>query len=92
MEESYQILEKQSGKVNTVKTFPFVIAVAQRYYSGDEIHKTGDVRQRFCEIAVIAESKESVTTNYDAIVSSISVKDTYGDNMLVKMIDPLLLI
>lgn len=78
--------------IEKIKKLPNVLAVAQRYYNGDEIKKTGDVRQRLCEIAAIACDKEAVVQHYDEIVSALSVKDECGNEMLVDMIDPTVLV
>lgn len=78
--------------IEKVNKLPYVLAVAQRYHDGDEIKKTGDVRQRLCEIAAVAYDKNSVIRSYDEIVSALSVKDEYGNEMLVDMIDPTMLV
>lgn len=74
--------------MDSIKKLPFVASVAQRYYDGATIEKTGDVRQRLCEIALLASDKEDVVKCFDRVDQLLSVCDMKGENMLVPMIDP----
>ncbi len=66
---------------------PNVVTVSQRYFVGETIPQTGDVKQRICEIVVLTERSEAKKT-IEWIQSKLIVKDENGENMLVSQLDP----
>lgn len=78
------------GKIlglDQIKVDPNVIMVSQRYFEGETVPSSGDVRQRFCEIAILAprDEAESVVRR---VQEKLKVLDEKGNNMLVSQFDP----
>lgn len=80
-----------SAKSGTISRFdgleaiaqnPNVVTVAQRYFVGQAVPQTGDVKQRICEIVVLADRKNAKET-VDYIQSQLVVLDENNENMLV---------
>ena len=65
---------------------PNVVTVAQRYFVGQTVPQTGDVKQRICEIVVLANKEEAKST-VDFIQSKLVVLDENNENMLVSQFD-----
>ena len=65
---------------------PNVVTVAQRYFVGQTVPQTGDVKQRICEIVVLANKEEAKST-VDFIQSKLIVLDENNENMLVSQFD-----
>ena len=63
-----------------------VVAVAQRYFVGDTVPQTGDVKQRVCEVVVLAD-KDKAKTIIGWIQNQLVVLDENGENMLVSLFD-----
>lgn len=83
---------KEITGIEKIKDLPYVLAISQKHHVGDLIKNTGDVRRRLCEVAAIAHNKESVIIHYNTINSYLSVKNELGNEMLVDMIDPSILV
>lgn len=73
--------------LDQIRELPEVVAVTQRIFEGDRVENTGDVKQRFCEIALVAK-KEDAKSVVTRIQSLLEVVDTAGNNMLVSAFDP----
>ncbi|MBO5888579.1 MAG: hypothetical protein J6Q58_00375, partial [Clostridia bacterium] len=80
-----------SARAGTIKVFDgleeiskhkSVITVAQRYFVGERVEKTGDVKQRICEI-VILEDKDRAYETVRWVQSKLVVLDENGENMIV---------
>ncbi|MBR2471624.1 MAG: hypothetical protein IKB55_02960, partial [Clostridia bacterium] len=69
-----------------ISAHPAVVAVAQRYFVGETVVQTGDVKQRICEIVILA-NKEEAKSIVEWVQSKLTVLDTNGDNMLVSQFD-----
>lgn len=65
-----------------------VTVAFNRYSVGETVPKTGDVRQRVCEVALITKPCESVCDAVRWIQSKLVVLDEYGNNMLTSLVDP----
>ena len=65
---------------------PNVVTVAQRYFVGQRVPQTGDVKQRICEIVVLADRKD-VKSTINFIQSQLVVLDENNENMLVSQFD-----
>ena len=72
--------------VEEIKAHPDVVAVTQRYFPGDTIEKTGDVRQRICEICVLSP-REKARSVVEWVQAKLVVEDENGENMLVSQFD-----
>lgn len=69
-----------------INNHPDVVAVAQRYFEGETVVQTGDVKQRICEIVILA-NKENAKDVVKWVQSKLTVLDTNGENMLVSQFD-----
>ncbi|MBQ4642132.1 MAG: ATP-grasp domain-containing protein [Oscillospiraceae bacterium] len=76
--------------LDEIEKHPDVVTVAQRYFVGETVVATGDVKQRICEIVVLADRKNAKDT-VKWIQSRLVVLDDKGENMLVSQFDPELL-
>ncbi len=65
---------------------PNVVTVAQRYFVGETVPQTGDVKQRICEIVILADKKEAKST-VDWIWSKLIVEDENNEDMIVSRFD-----
>ncbi len=65
-----------------IKNNPDVVTVAQRYFVGETVHQTGDVKQRICEIVILTD-KERAKETVKWVQSKLVVLDENGENMLV---------
>lgn len=70
-----------------IRAMPQVVMLGQRIFEGDRVENTGDVKQRFCEIAMLAK-REDAKIIVERIQSLLQVTDTDGKNMLVSAFDP----
>lgn len=70
-----------------IRALPQVVMLGQRLFVGDKVENTGDVKQRFCEIALVAK-REDAKEIVEKIQSLLQVVDTDGRNMLVSAFDP----
>ena len=78
--------------LETIRTLSTTVSAVQKRFIGETIELTGDVRQRVCEIAVMA--KGGTQSLREAIVktqSCLKVEDQNGENMLVSQFDANLL-
>ena len=72
--------------LNEISKLPSVVTIAQRYFVGQTVPQTGDVKQRICEIVILADKKEAKSI-VDKIQSLLIVQDENGENMLVSQFD-----
>ena len=71
-----------------IRAMSTTVSAVQKRFTGEAIELTGDVRQRICEIAVMA--KGETQSLREAIVktqSCLKVEDQNGENMLVSQFD-----
>lgn len=73
-----------------IEKHPDVVTVAQRYFVGETVPQTGDVKQRICEIVILAERK-SAKHIVEWVQSKLIVQDENGENMLVSQFAPVVL-
>lgn len=73
--------------MDQIRALPEVVAVTQRLFVGDRVENTGDVKQRFCEIALVAKAEQAKSV-VGRIRKLLTVTDTQGVNMLVSPFDP----
>lgn len=74
--------------LNEIRKLPFVLDVKQRYFQGEKVRQTGDVRQRGGEISILIErNSKKIKEAIDSIQSLLKVTDTEGNNMLVSAFD-----
>ncbi|MBQ8885920.1 MAG: ATP-grasp domain-containing protein [Clostridia bacterium] len=64
-----------------------VVTVAQRYFVGESVPQTGDVKQRICEIVILSDL-EKVRSVVEWVQSKLIVCDENGENMLVSQFNP----
>ena len=76
----------QFDGLDEISKHPDVVTVAQRYFVGEEVPQTGDVKQRVCEIVLLAD-KENAKNAVKEIQSKLIVTDENGENMLVSQFD-----
>lgn len=82
------LVTARAGKIKTfdgleeIKNHQNVITVAQRYFVGETVPQTGDVKQRVCEIVILAK-KEQAKSVVEWVQSKLKVLDENGENMLV---------
>lgn len=62
---------------------PNVVAAFPRLTVGDVVEETHDVKQRFCEIAVVCDSVEELKTIVAWIYRVLKVRDQNGNDMLL---------
>lgn len=62
------------------------VMVAQRYFVGETVPTSGDVKQRICEIAILARA-ENAEEVVEWVQSKLVVLDENGENMLVSQFD-----
>lgn len=79
-------LIKQIDGLDILSKDEHTCAVAQRYFVGDTISKTHDVRQRLCEIAFTVNKNENFKEIINHFINCVSVKDAHGDEMVVSRI------
>ena len=79
------VISKFDG-LEEISTHPDVVTVAQRYFIGDTVPQTGDVKQRICEIVILSD-KENAKNTVRWVQSKLKVLDENGDNMLVSQFD-----
>lgn len=83
-------LSAYSGKIavfdglDEVAKHPNVITAIQRYYVGEEVPNTGDVKQRICEVVILADKAEAKSV-MDWVQNKLVILDDKGDNMLARM-------
>lgn len=70
-----------------IQAHPDVIAVARRYSVGETVPQTGDVKQRVCEIVILAD-KANAKDTVRWVQSRLVVLDENGENMLVSQFNP----
>lgn len=65
-----------------------VVTVSQRYFVGEEVPESGDVRQRICEIVILVDKTTTVKEMINWVYSKLEVKDENGKDMLASLVDP----
>ena len=70
-----------------IEKHPDVVTVAQRYFVGETVPQTGDVKQRICEIVILSD-KEKAKDVIKWVQSKLIVLDENGENMLVSQFNP----
>lgn len=73
--------------LDEIAMHPNVVTVAQRYFVGDTVPRTGDVKQRICEIVILAD-RDSVKETVRWVQSKLVVEDKAGKNLLVSQFNP----
>jgi biotin carboxylase len=76
--------------LDEIARHPSVVTVSQRYFVGDSVPNSGDIRQRVCEIALLADKHEEKAV-VDWIQSKLMVLDENGNDMLVSKFDSAIL-
>lgn len=66
---------------------PCVIANSQRYFAGDEIPESNDLRRRFSEFAILSDSIEHEIENILFVQEKLKVLDEDGNNLIVNPFD-----
>lgn len=86
---SQVLLPLRPGKIGSisgmdeVKKHKNVVSAFQRFAVGDVVTKTGNVRQRFCEIAVVCDSNKEMADVVGWIFDTLKVLDENGEDMIV---------
>ena len=73
-----------------IEKHPDVVAITQRYFVGETVLQTGDVKQRICEIVILSD-KDKAKETVDWIQEKLVVLDENKENMLVSQFDSNLL-
>jgi len=68
--------------LDEIEEHPDVVTVAQRYFVGQTVPQTGDVKQRICEIVILAD-KDKAKETVKWVQSKLVVLDENNENMLV---------
>lgn len=81
------VIDKLDG-LNEIKNMQEVSVVTQKNFAGDEIKKTGDIKQRICEIDLVLENdKMKICGAIEKVQNLLVVEDRLGNNMLVSQIN-----
>ncbi len=72
--------------VEEISRHPDVVAFSQRYFVGETVPQTGDVKQRICEIVILVDKEKSEEV-VKWVQSKLVVLDESGENMLVSQFD-----
>lgn len=87
---AYQVLPTLRGGIigkieglEEIRDNKNVVSVFDRYIVGDEIKETHNVSQRFCEIDIVCDNKESAKETVQWIYSTLKITDTDGKDMIV---------
>jgi biotin carboxylase len=75
------IIQQIKG-LETIEHMENVVAFSQRYYVGDEVHRTNDVRQRFCSVDLIAPSLKNLKGSIELIQDELRILDKDGNNLI----------
>lgn len=59
----------------------------ERFAVGDTIAETHNVNQRFCEIDIVCENKESLKNTVSWIYDTLKITDEKGEDMIVSRFD-----
>lgn len=73
--------------LNQIKEKENVIAVSQRYFVGDEIFITNDLRQRFAEICILNNDMDEEVEDIHFVQNTLRIIDLQGRNMLCDPFD-----
>lgn len=73
--------------IKTIEKHPDVLSTSLRYEEGDEIPKTGDIRQRVAEFVVHLPDYKSIKEFIDFVYSNLQILDNEGRDMIVSKID-----
>lgn len=74
--------------IDIIKKHPNVVDVQQRYFVGDRIENTGDIKHRVGEISILVErNPEKMQEVIQYIQKTIRIEDTNGKNMIISPID-----
>ena len=83
----------RSGKIakieglEEIKNHPCVVNASERYTVGDTIAETHNVNQRFCEIDIVCENKESLKNTVSWVYNTLKITDENGEDMIVSRFD-----
>lgn len=69
-----------------IESHPDVVTVAKRYNVGETVPKTGNVKQRICEIVILSD-KDKVKSVIKWVQKRLVVEDEAGNNLLVSDFD-----
>ncbi|MCR2046568.1 hypothetical protein NSB25_04655 [Acetatifactor muris] len=69
--------------LNIIKANPDVIAISQRYMSGDFVPDMNDLRRRFAEFAILSDNIEKVIENVHFVQSNLNIIDSESKSMIV---------
>ncbi len=64
-----------------------VITADQRYFEGETVPPSGDVKQRVAEIVILTKEKKSVMQLVDWVYNTLNIKDENGKDMIVSKIN-----
>jgi len=77
---------KSINGLDEIRCLSNVKTVAQRYFVGDTIPNSHDIRQRLCEIAFTISKESNIQTCVDNIINLIHVYDTENNDMLASVL------
>lgn len=69
--------------LDTIKGHSDVIAVSQRYFPGDMVPDTNDLRRRFAEFAILSDSIEKEMESVHFVQDNLRITDLNGDSMII---------
>jgi len=72
--------------LDKIRKIPQVVDVAQKFFVGDTIENTGDIRHRVGEISILANRSE-MSDVIKKIQSLLCIKDENGNNMIISAFD-----
>lgn len=75
--------------IDYLKKIDSVVDIQQRLFVGDIVKKTGDIKQRACEIDTLVENNETSIFNIiDTVNKNILYKNENGEDMHISILNP----
>lgn len=73
--------------IDEIMAHPAMISNSQRYYAGDEVPASNDLRQRFTEFGILSDSLEQEIENIHFVQRTLKILDEEGKSMIVHPFD-----
>ncbi len=73
--------------VDEIEAHPNVVTVSQRYFVGETVPPSGDVKQRICEVVILVDENTTVKDMTDWVYGKLNVRDENGNDMVVSKMD-----
>lgn len=73
--------------IEEIMANPAVISNSQRYYVGDEVPESNDLRRRFTEFGILSDSLEQEIENIHFVQKTLKIMDSEGKSMIANPFD-----